>query len=364
MVIVTTFHIDRARELIINNTNSVKDVLLDRLQAISTKLQTVGIGVNDAHSSSDAGSRRILDYLRSNNSSSNQAVQSSLGVPQSESCETTAEVPKRTFSSNAGVAIDATRALLGYVPPTRYDVPPATLPLDELYGQLHALHQNSLEWLTHINHNVESIIDFFDPSSLFSHGTPLSRLRDAMAALTRTVDDIHSSLTSTVPNPEHASSSKTQTKFEAIERSLEALHQKVDKLTSLAEDNPSLPQVSPNSTTTPTQGASKSLPAFQAVHPTASCRTYGTIVFDSTSSRIPMDILGRPASTALRLDMTVAASSLATSVSYKIFDDDYLLLSETIETAHKLQHCPSDCLALLHQRCPNFVYKIRSHGLC
>lgn len=364
MVIVTTFHIDRARELIINNTNSVKDVLLDRLQAISAKLQTFGTGVNDFHSSTDASSRRILDYLRSDNSSPNQVAQSSPGVPQSESSETTTEVPLRTFFTNAGVAIDATRALLGYLPPTRYDVPPATLPLDELYGQLHALHQNSLEWLTHINHNVESIIDFFNPSSLFSHGTPLSRLRDSIATLTRTVDDIHSALTYTVPDPEHASSSKTQTKFEVIERSLEALHQKVDKLTSLTGDNPSLPQVSPNSSTALPPGASKNLPAFQAIHPTASCRTYGTIVFDGTSSRIPMDILGRPASTALRLDMTVAASSLATSVSYKIFDDDYLLLSETVETAHKLQHCPSDCLALLHQRCPNFVYKIRSHGLC
>nr|QED44430.1 TGB3 [Garlic virus E] len=218
MVIVTTFHIDRARELIINNTNSVKDVLLDCLQAISAKLQTVGTGVT--------------------------------------------------------------------------------------------------------------------------------------------------ALTCTVPDPEHASSSTTQTKFEVIERSLEALHQKVDKLTSLAGGNPSLPQVSPNSSTTLPPGASQNLPAFQAVHPTASCRTYGTIMFDGASSRIPMDILGRPASTTLRLDMTVAASSLATSVSYKIFDDDYLLLSENVETAHKLQHCPSDCLALLHQRCPNFVYKIRSHGLC
>lgn len=364
MVIVTTFHIDRARELIINNTNSVKDILLDRLQAISAKLQTVGTSVNDIRSSTNSSSQRILDCLRSDGGSLNRAEQSSSGLPQSESSETTIEVLQRTFFSNAGVAIDATRALLGYLPPTRYDVPPATLPLDELYGQLHALHQNSLEWLTHINHNVESIIDFFNPNSLFSQGTPLSRLRDAITTLTRTVDDIHSVLTYTEPNPEHASSSRAQTRFEVIEHSLEALHQKVDKLTMRAEENPSPTQVSPDSTTTPPLGASKSLPVYQAVHPTTSCRTYGTIMFDGTSSRIPMDILGRPASTALRLDMTAATSSETTTVSYKIFDDGYLLLSENVETAHKLQHCPSDCLALLHQRCPNFIYKIRSHGLC
>nr|QZH70133.1 serine-rich protein [Garlic virus E] len=77
-----------------------------------------------------------------------------------------------------------------------------------------------------------------------------------------------------------------------------------------------------------------------------------------------MDILERPASTALRLDMTVATSSHDAVVSYKMFDDGYLLLSENVETAHKLQHCLSDCLALLHQRCHNFIYKIRCHGLC
>ncbi|CAC83708.1 serine-rich protein [Garlic virus E] len=364
MVIVTTFHIDRARELIINNTNSVKDILLDRLQAISAKLQTVGTSVNDIRSSTNSSSQRILDCLCSDNSSPNRAARSSSGVPQSESSGNTTAILQRTFFSNAGVAIDATRALLGYLPPTRYDVPPATLPLDELYGQLHALHQNSLEWLTHINHNVESIIDFFNPNSLFSQGTPLSRLRDAITTLTRTVDDIHSVLTYTELSPEHASSSKAQTKFEVIERSLEALHQKVDKLALLAESNPAPPQVSPNSAKTPPLGAPEDLPVYQAVHPTTSCRTYGTIIFDGTSSRIPMDILGRPASTALRLDMTVATSSQNTTVSYKMFDDGYLLLSENVETAHKLQHCPNDCLALLHQRCQNFIYKIRSHGLC
>jgi len=364
MVIVTTFHIDRARELIINNTNSVKDVLLDRLQAVSAKLQTVGTSVNDIHSATTASSQRILDYLRSDDSSSNRAIPSSLGVPPSEDPESTTDVSQRTFFSNAGVAIDATRTLLGYLPPTRYEVPPATLPLDELYGQLHALHQNSLEWLTHINHGVESIIDFFNPSSLFSQGTPLGRLRDAIATLTRTVDDIRSLLTYTESKPEHASSSKAQTRLEVIEHSLEALHLKVDKLASRAEAKPSQPQVCPNSATTTHPGASESLPAYQAAHPTTSCRTYGTITFDGTSSRIPMDILGRHASTALRLDLIVTTSSQTTSVSYKIFDDGYLLLSESVETAHKLQHCPSDCLALLHQKCPNFVYKIGSHGLC
>nr|QZH70132.1 TGB3 [Garlic virus E] len=74
MVIVTTFHIDRARELIINNTNIVRDILLDRLQALLAKFQTTCTSVNDIFSSSDSSWQRILDCLCCDTSISNRAA--------------------------------------------------------------------------------------------------------------------------------------------------------------------------------------------------------------------------------------------------------------------------------------------------
>nr|UUQ75094.1 serine-rich protein [Garlic virus A]UUQ75098.1 serine-rich protein [Garlic virus A] len=391
MVIVTTFHIDRAQDLIINNVNSARDVILNqlhillaelqtiyaslnsfcdardlipnRLQILLTELRTVNANVNDLRSTARTSSQVIQDQLRSSTNPTRAAIIAS-NAPAIELPQPSIEDFRRTFFSNAGLAIDATRALLGYVPPARYDIPPATLPLDELYGQLHALHQNSLEWLTHINHNIDSILNFLNPSSLFSQGTPLSRLRDAVTSLTSKVDNIYSTLQSPQPTSDQPGSSRRHTRLEEIEHSLDMLHRKIDNITSSIKSSPSQPCAGPGPITPPSTATSKDLPIYQAVHPNTSCRTYGTILFDGTSSRIPMDIVGRPVSTALRLELSVAPMDQTTSVTYKIFDDGYLLLSDDIETAHRLQHYPSDCLALLHQKCPNFIYKIKGHGLC
>nr|QED44286.1 TGB3 [Garlic virus A] len=185
-----------------------------------------------------------------------------------------------------------------------------------------------------------------------------------IGTLSKTVDSVRLSLQSTTAAPDQPSSSQNNTKLDDIGQSLEALHRKVDKLCLSLQHDKLHSQITSSSDTSSPKEAAKDLPTYLAVHPTKPCRTYGTILFDDTSSRIPMDIVGRPASTALRLELSVTPSDQSTTVTYKIFDDGYLLISDNAKTNHKLQHFPSDCLALLHQKCPNFIYKIQTHGLC
>nr|AEV51819.1 40 kDa protein [Garlic virus D] len=364
MVIVTTLHIDRARELIITNTNSCRDTLSNQIQALGLELQTIVPRLDNFYLATTTSWQLIRERLCDTSSSPNANLDTAPSEARSGTPNTPVTNLQRTFFSNANIALDATRTLLGYVPPARYDVPPITLPLDELYGQLHALHQNSLEWLTHINHNVDSILDMLNPSKLPSQDTTLSRLGDMLATLTGKIDGIYSTLQSSRTDPNIPSSSRPASRLEVVEHSLERLHVKIDELTSAvtqARDHPhttTIPDVP-----RPYAGA-RDLPAYQAQHPTRPCRAYGTVLFDDKTLRIPMDIIGRPVSTALKIELHLTANDQTTVVLYKIYDDGYLLLSDDIETAHKLQHRLSDCLALLHQKCPNFIYKIKGHGLC
>nr|ALK24281.1 40kDa protein [Garlic virus D] len=363
MAIVTTFYIDRARELIITNANSCRDTLLGRLQALTVELQATTARLDNLNSATTTSWQFIRDHLCNTDLSSN-ANDITPAVARSETLNTTTTDFRRTLFTNASIALDATRTLLGYVPPARYNVPPATLPLDELFGQLHALHQNSLEWLTHINHNVDSILNTLNLSNLLSQSMLLSQLRETLATITGKVDDIHSTLQSPKPDPNQPSSSKPTSKLEIIEHSLENLHVKINELTSSIAQTHEQPNNTSKSDTPQSSASTSELPTYQAQHPTRPCRAYGTILFDNKTVRIPMDITGRPVSTALKLELHLTTNSQTTAISYKIYDDGYLLLSDDVETAHKLQHRLSDSLALLHQRCPNFIYKIKGHGLC
>ena len=364
MVIVTTFHIDRARDLVINNSNSIRDCLLSKLHTISNEVRTVGAHVDSSIAFNRTNLQTIYNHLSGNNDNPAQVLTAAIPESLANTLETGTATAPRTFFSNAALAVDATRALLGYVPPARYNIPPATLPLDELYGQLHALHQNTLEWLTHISHNVDSIVTNFNPINSLSQSNSFSKIHEALSSLTKTVDSIYSGSQSTSTITNLPSSSRPPTKLEGIEQSLEALHRKIDELSSALKRTTPGPSVTPNPSTLLPTDTARNLPVYQADHPSTPCRTYGTILLDGVYSKIPMDIIGRPASTALRLELCVTPNDQSTTVSYKIFDDGYLLTSDDIETNHKLQHYPSDCLALLHQRCPNFIYKIKTHGLC
>nr|QED44670.1 TGB3 [Garlic virus D] len=248
MVIVTTFDIDRARELIITNTNSCRDALLNQLQTLGVELQTTGARLDNFYSATTTSWQLIRDRL----------------------CDS---------SSGSRANLDTATA------ETRSATP----------------------------------------------NTPLTRPAN---------------------------------RFETIEHSLESLHTKIDELASAVAQTLERPHVTPVPDEMRPSTSTRDLPAYQAQHPTRPCRAYGTVLFEDKILKIPMDITGRPVSTALKLELHLATNDQTTIVSYRIYDDGYLLLSDDIETAHKLQHRLSDCLALLHQRCPNFIYKIKGHGLC
>ena len=153
--------------------------------------------------------------------------------------------------------------------------------------------------------------------------------------------------------------SKTLT---SIETRLQELHVKLIANPTNNQAGPSSSLTKPSSADT--HSAHSSLPIFQANHPTARCRSYGYVEFNGLSLHIPMDVRGRRSSTALRLITKHTLSSDATTVEYELLDDDALLLTEEIITPHKLDRPFGDSLALLHSKCPNFIYKIRDDGLC
>nr|QED44892.1 TGB3 [Garlic virus X] len=121
----------------------------------------------------------------------------------------------------------------------------------------------------------------------------------------------------------------------------------------------------PSTASAPESSVTNSLlPTFNPEHPTARCRAYGSVEFGGAVLQIPMDVRGRRASTALRLSVSCIPKREATTVKYKLFDDGALLFNEELSTPHKFMQPFSDSLALLHSKCPNFLYKIRDEVLC
>nr|QED44988.1 TGB3 [Garlic virus X] len=148
----------------------------------------------------------------------------------------------------------------------------------------------------------------------------------------------------------------------SIETQIQELHARFREMShqgsSTPGGNPSTSSIPESSVTNPL------LPAYNPEHPTTRCRAYGSVEFGGTVLQIPMDVRGRRASTALRLSVTYTPKREATTVKYKLFDDGALLFTEELSTQHKFTQPLSDSLALLHSKCPNFLYKIRDEVLC
>nr|QED44460.1 TGB3 [Garlic virus I] len=237
-------------------------------------------------------------------------------------------------------------------------LPTTSLPLDELYGLLHALHRNSLEWLTHISHDTDQIIDKL---STVENGV-LNEVRSnsrKLDLILQRISEVESKINDQTTSNIDDHLSKTLT---SIETRLQELHVKLIANPTDNQAGPSSSLTKPSSADT--HSAHSSLPFFQANHPTARCRSYGYVELNGISLHIPMDVRGRRSSTALRLITKHTLSSDATTVEYELLDDDALLLTEEIKTPHKLDRPFGDSLALLHSKCPNFIYKIRDDGLC
>nr|QCY49504.1 P42 [Shallot virus X]QCY49530.1 P42 [Shallot virus X] len=380
MVIVTTFHIDAARDRIINCVNDVRNIVTNQVVPATRKLGTIETTLENFRTETIGGLTTISDCVsllrnlrsettRNFNTLINRNVEpvSRTQTPprQDLDADDGHKIEQRTFFSNLDTALNATQALLNHVPPARYTLPPAPLPVNELFGQLHALHLNTLEWLTHINHNLDSMLNMLNPVNLMSQGTPLSRLKDAVRTLTQGMSSIQSDQQKILASISATDHSDILHKLESLDTGLRQLGIRLDvvvsSLNSMSERPPTASHDTASSSTTADRNP---LPPYQAVHPSSFCRTYGNILYNGVDSRIPMDVTGRPASTSLKLTIIVECSEQNTRVNFTLLDDGYILLSDSIETKHRLQHIPSDCLSLIHTKCPKFIYKFRGEGLC
>ncbi|AAC58812.1 32 kDa protein [Garlic virus X] len=264
----------------------------------------------------------------------------------------------RTFFTNLSTALDTTSNLINHVPPTRYTLPSVALPLDELYGLLHALHRNSLEWLTHISHDTEQVINKLNniETILLSEVRTNSRKID-------TVFEKLANIESHLINSEKSDFERELAKsLASIETQIQDVHA---RFREMSHHESSTLGGNPGTSPTPESSVINSLlPTFNPEHPTARCRAYGSVEFGGTVLQIPMDVRGRRASTALRLSVMYTPKREATTVKYKLFDDGALLFTEELSTQHRFTQPFGDSLALLHSKCPNFLYKIRDEVLC
>lgn len=275
-----------------------------------------------------------------------------------QSVEFPQSTTNRTFFTNLNAALDTTSNLINHVPPTRYALPSVSLPLDELYGLLHALHKNSLEWLTHISHHTEQI------------SNKLNNIETILLSEVRTNSRKIDTVLGKLVNVEsHLSKSANSNLERELAKSLASIETQVQELHArfreMNHQGSSTLGGSPSTSSIPESSVINSLlPTFNPEHPTARCRAYGSVEFGGAVLQIPMDVRGRRASTALRLSVNYTPKREATTVKYKLFDDGALLFTEELSTQHKFMQPFSDSLALLHSKCPNFLYKIRDEVLC
>nr|BAA61815.1 40kDa protein [Garlic virus B] len=357
MTYATVWQLFEVRDHIINHINTFKNQLAGALQNAQATL------IESNHLTLDNKLKPIKEILDTFTSTvptkaSESTSQTQDQISLREAADREQTPTDRTFFTNLNAALTATGNLLTHVPPARYNLPATSLPLDELYGLLHALHKNSLEWLTHLSHDADQIINKLNTveNGVLNEARSDSRRLDLIL---QRISEVESKINDqATPTLDHHLL-KTLT---SIETRLQELHA---KLIATPTDNPA----GPSSSMTKPSGADTHsdhsvLPIFEAKHPTARCRSYGHVEFNGLSLHIPMDVQGRRPSTALRLITKHTLSSDATTVKYELLDDGALLLTEEIKPLYKLNHPLSDSLALLHSKCPNFIYKIRDDGLC
>ncbi|UXP34784.1 TGB3 [Garlic virus J] len=375
MEIVTTTHIYDARDYTVRRISEARDVVVSRvnntyrdLKSLSDSIATnLASRIIEAKENVDTKLNTISNALQQISRKVSALIESH-NVLQTREVDTL-EPNSRVFFSNINAALDATRDILSYVPPNRYNVPQTTLPLEELFGQLHALHQNLLEWLTHISKDVDHILSR-TTTSTSTPGIP-SDLMKVIDNIQISVDDVKS-LQATTQEMLTAHNADGTERLNAIENHLGNLQSMLNGLLT----KPS-PTISDNTLPTTSDGTPSNKPVvdedeplrsqiepYQAKHPTKRCRTYGNIIYNGVNSHIPMDLLGRPVSTALKLYIDPVSTNSGTTVNYKLFDDNSLLLAETVQTPHIMTQPLSDSLALLHSKCSEFLYKIKGYGLC
>lgn len=368
MTIVTTTYVDQTRERINDCVNAARNAVCQNINivqaSIEQQVENTSNGILNHFSAWCESIGNQIGTLPTVVGAVNERIQHLEHTLTLRNWPHDLQPPppmNRVLFSNAALALEATRNLLSHVPPTRYNLPQTTLPLDELYGQLHALHQNSLEWLTHIGSDTDRlIVDFgtFSSTAVANHDhmtTHLANIRDEL----HTLRDLPQLLNRLLKQQELHLQTLTDTQKEIAALKTLIHH----NLTQSQTQESSTPSSSQSGATTH-QPQPSDLHPYQARHPTTRCRTYGTLIYNGSSLHMPMDILGKPASTALQLQVDIKPSPGGTNVTYKLADNGALLLSDEIFTPHKLNKPLSDALSLLHDNCSNFIYNNKGGRLC
>nr|QED44982.1 TGB3 [Garlic virus X] len=356
MTHATAWHLYETQNYIVDHINTIISHIALRVSdtrgTITQQQQSLDHKIREIIPDLDAITTSILDRTQNNA----QNIQG--GRSSDQSTELRPGITNRTFFTNLSAALDTTSNLINHVPPTRYNLPPVPLPLDELYGLLHALHKNSLEWLTHISHDTEQIANKLNSIETIFLSEVRTNSRKIDAVLEK-LANVEAHLSKSVRPDFERDLAKTLASIEMQVQDVHARFRETNHEESSATGgNPSTPS-------TPESSAINSLlPTFNPEHPTARCRAYGSVEFGGAVLQIPMDVRGRRASTALRLSVRYIPKRETTTVKYKLFDDGALLFTEELSTPHKFTQPFSDSLALLHSKCPNFLYKIRDEVLC
>lgn len=321
------------------------------IQNINAQLERISISTQQLVS---------RDYLRNVNNellNSLRAITNRGLTPD----ETTLTVPdqqvNRTFFTHRDPTLASTQALLSHRPPGNYGVHQTSIPPEELYGLLLRLHANLVEWLMHLDTNIQTTARTTEIRGIDEHATRNLQILDNK--LDKLLDQLTRIANPASPAPTDLSSLSDDIraiKLELSRTTAEGTLQKlIDALAKLPPSKGTETQVSE----TPAQ-----LPPYAAKHPETTCRTHGVLVFDDIHTRIPMDLLGRPASTNLQLSFRVTQSESETELKFTIYNAGSLLLSRNITTPTMLQNLPGDALSLIHEHCPNFVYKLSRSGVC
>jgi len=366
MTIVTTSYIDETRERINNCVNAARNTVCQNINIVQAGIEqnienTSNSVINHftAWCESIGGQIGNLPTTVERVNESIHHLEHIVALRVQPQAPEPALPPHRILFTNANAALEATRGLIAHVPPVRYALPPTTLPLDELYGQLHALHQNSLEWLTHIGSDTDQLLLDLRASvntAAANHSQVANHIADIRNEL-----HILRGLPSLVNTLLERQEANTQT--------LNTLLKEVAALKTFMMHSQTCTPVQTSDSTTSNGDKTMAhqtgdLEPYQAQHPTMRCRTYGTLIYNGSSLHMPMDILGKPASTALQLHVAVKPFAKGTSVTYKLADNGALLLSDEIVTPNKLTEPLSDALSLLHSKCRNFIYTNKGNSLC
>lgn len=263
---------------------------------------------------------------------------------------------ERTFFTNALAATQASQYLNSHVPPGNRPLNYERLPTTELYGQLHALHENLLEWAmaTHnavinIRGNAQHTRE--EVGQLHRQNEHLMELLEAIRASVITASsNVSGAQTIAHRLDELGHQIQARPTTEALQTIVATLRLQVPPV----EGNPIQDVLQLNSR----------LPPYVARHPNQTCRTYGRIHYCQQVFRIPMDVKDRARSTTLNITVEQQIASDRTILNLTLRDNDRLLTNHTVSLKQHLAQMPLDALAEMHALCPNFIYTAGAAGLC